>query len=95
MQFTAKVSDIGKQRSACAIDPIDKKNRLSASGTALDETCNACCYLIRTGDPGCRPRRLQIHPLPERRQGQSTGQIHRVRTGAQTAENRSAWYRYR
>ena len=39
MQFSAKVSDISKQRSACAIIAVDAKNRLGASGSALDSTC--------------------------------------------------------
>ena len=55
MQFTAKVSDISKQRTACAIVAVDAKNRLSASGKALDETCGgAISKVLKRGDLGSK-----------------------------------------
>ncbi|SDJ82479.1 leucyl aminopeptidase [Microbulbifer yueqingensis] len=51
MQFTAKVSDISKQRTACAILPVDSKNRLSASGDALDSECSGFIgKVLKRGD---------------------------------------------
>ena len=53
MQFSAKVSDICKQRSACAIIAVDSKNRLTASGEALDKAANGnISALIKRGDLG-------------------------------------------
>ena len=53
MQFSAKVSDICKQRSACAIIAVDSKNRLTASGDALDKASNgSISALIKRGDLG-------------------------------------------
>jgi len=53
MQFSAKVSDISKQRSACAILAVDAKNRLSASGSALDQACGGVIgKLLKRGDLG-------------------------------------------
>ncbi|MFI2811565.1 MULTISPECIES: leucyl aminopeptidase [Microbulbifer] len=56
MQFTAKVSDITKQRSACAILPADSKNRLTASGSSLDgETGGYISRILKRGDLGSKP----------------------------------------
>ncbi|WP_250459966.1 leucyl aminopeptidase [Microbulbifer litoralis] len=53
MQFTAKVTDISKQRSACAIITADAKNRLSNSGDALDKACGgAIGKILKRGDLG-------------------------------------------
>ncbi|WP_295800413.1 leucyl aminopeptidase [uncultured Microbulbifer sp.] len=53
MQFSAKVSDICKQRSACAIIAVDSKNRLTASGDALDKAGNGkLSALLKRGDLG-------------------------------------------
>ncbi|WP_308368278.1 MULTISPECIES: leucyl aminopeptidase [unclassified Microbulbifer] len=53
MQFTAKVTDIRKQRSACAIIAADAKNRLTASGTELDDACGgAIGRVLKRGDLG-------------------------------------------
>nr|WP_010131214.1 leucyl aminopeptidase [Microbulbifer agarilyticus] len=53
MQFTAKVTDILKQRSACAILPVDNKNRLSDSGSALDKANGGLLSkILKRGDLG-------------------------------------------
>ncbi|WP_406829101.1 leucyl aminopeptidase [Microbulbifer sp. ARAS458-1] len=51
MQFTAKVTDILKQRTACAIIAVDNKNRLTDSGSALDKaTGGNLAKLLKRGD---------------------------------------------
>ncbi|MCX2842251.1 leucyl aminopeptidase [Microbulbifer thermotolerans] len=53
MQFSAKVSDISKQRSACAIIAVDAKNRLGAAGRALDEVSGGVIgKILKRGDLG-------------------------------------------
>ncbi|WP_323847052.1 leucyl aminopeptidase [Microbulbifer magnicolonia] len=55
MQFSAKVSDISKQRSACAIISADAKNRLSSSGAALDKaTGEIIGKVLKRGDLGSK-----------------------------------------
>ncbi|MFC6634962.1 leucyl aminopeptidase [Microbulbifer taiwanensis] len=55
MQFSAKVSDISKQRSACAIIPVDTRNRLSASGDALDKASSGVIgKVLKRGDLGSK-----------------------------------------
>ncbi|WP_346839186.1 leucyl aminopeptidase [Microbulbifer sp. SAOS-129_SWC] len=55
MQFTAKVSDISKQRSACAIIAVDAKIRLGTSGAALDKACGGTIgKLLKRGDLGSK-----------------------------------------
>ncbi|SEA32052.1 leucyl aminopeptidase [Microbulbifer marinus] len=55
MQFSAKVSDISKQRNACAIISADAKNRFSASGTALDQATNGFIgKVLKRGDLGSK-----------------------------------------
>ncbi|MBY6191354.1 leucyl aminopeptidase [Microbulbifer agarilyticus] len=53
MQFTAKVTDILKQRSACAILAVDNKNRLTESGSALDKANGGLLSkILKRGDLG-------------------------------------------
>ncbi|GAB2523280.1 leucyl aminopeptidase [Microbulbifer agarilyticus] len=53
MQFTAKVTDILKQRSACAILAVDIKNRLTESGSALDKASGGLLSkILKRGDLG-------------------------------------------
>ncbi|MCA0901862.1 leucyl aminopeptidase [Microbulbifer agarilyticus] len=53
MQFTAKVTDILKQRSACAILAVDNKNRLTESGSALDKANGGLLTkILKRGDLG-------------------------------------------
>ncbi|MCA0894348.1 leucyl aminopeptidase [Microbulbifer agarilyticus] len=53
MQFTAKVTDILKQRSACAILAVDNKNRLTESGCALDKANgDLLTKILKRGDLG-------------------------------------------
>ncbi|AQQ68403.1 leucyl aminopeptidase [Microbulbifer agarilyticus] len=53
MQFTAKVTDILKQRSACAILAVDNKNRLTDSGSALDKANGGLLSkILKRGDLG-------------------------------------------
>ncbi|WP_193166272.1 leucyl aminopeptidase [Microbulbifer hainanensis] len=55
MQFTAKVSDISKQRSACAIIAVDAKNRLTSCGEALDKASGgAIAKILKRGDLGAK-----------------------------------------
>ncbi|WGL17525.1 leucyl aminopeptidase [Microbulbifer bruguierae] len=51
MQFTAKVTEISKQRTACAIVAVDSKNQLTDSGNALDKANGGCLTkLLKRGD---------------------------------------------
>ncbi|MCH9691063.1 MAG: leucyl aminopeptidase [Gammaproteobacteria bacterium] len=51
MQSNAKVTDINKQRSACLIIAADEKNKLTASGTALDKALDGVISkLLKRGD---------------------------------------------
>ncbi|MBB5212057.1 leucyl aminopeptidase [Microbulbifer hydrolyticus] len=53
MQFNAKVTDISKQRSACAIIAVDNKNRFTDSGSALDKANGgSLAKLLKRGDLG-------------------------------------------
>ncbi|MFD1218405.1 leucyl aminopeptidase [Microbulbifer celer] len=53
MQFNAKVTDICKQRSACAIVAVDSKNRFTDSGAALDKANDGgLSKLLKRGDLG-------------------------------------------
>ena len=66
MQFSAKVSDISKQRSACAIIAVDAKNRLGASGSALDSTCGgAIGKILKRGDLGSKLASTLVLSLTE------------------------------
>ncbi|WOX05022.1 leucyl aminopeptidase [Microbulbifer pacificus] len=53
MQFFAKVTDISKQRSACAILAVNDKDQLTDSGNALDKASNGSLgKLLKRGDLG-------------------------------------------
>ncbi|AOS97316.1 Cytosol aminopeptidase [Microbulbifer aggregans] len=66
MQFSAKVSEAGKQRTACTIIPVDAKNRLTASGTALDEACGGVISkLLKRNDLGSRLGATQLLSMIE------------------------------
>ncbi|SHF51259.1 leucyl aminopeptidase [Microbulbifer donghaiensis] len=55
MQISAKVSDISTQRSACAIISADAKNRLSSSGSALDQAAGGFIgKVLKRGDLGSK-----------------------------------------
>ncbi|KUJ81530.1 leucyl aminopeptidase [Microbulbifer flavimaris] len=66
MQFSAKVSEASKQRTACAIIPVDAKSRLTASGKALDEACGgAIGKLLKRNDLGSKLGATQLLSMTE------------------------------
>ncbi|GAA5524953.1 cytosol aminopeptidase [Microbulbifer aestuariivivens] len=66
MQFSAKVFEASKQRTACAIIPVDAKNRFTASGTALDEACGgAISTLLKRKDLDSKLGATQLLPMTE------------------------------
>ncbi|MCK7598207.1 leucyl aminopeptidase [Microbulbifer sp. CAU 1566] len=66
MQFTAKVTDISKQRTACAIIAVDNKNRFTDSGNALDKASNgSLAKLLKRGDLGSAAGSTLMVPLLE------------------------------
>jgi len=78
MQFNAKVTDICKQRSACAIIAVDGKNRLTLSGSALDKACDGVlAKLLKRGDLGVIAGSTLLVPLVEG----SAERVLLVRTG--------------
>ncbi|MCO1333733.1 leucyl aminopeptidase [Microbulbifer sp. OS29] len=61
MQFSAKVADISKQRSACSIISVDAKNGLNGSGKSLDEsTGGMIAKILKRGDLGAKPGSTQL-----------------------------------
>ncbi|MFV8782200.1 leucyl aminopeptidase [Microbulbifer sp. SA54] len=66
MQFTAKVTDISKQRTACAILAVDAKNKLTDSGNAIDKASNgALSKLLKRGDLGSATASTLLIPMLE------------------------------
>ncbi|WNZ57380.1 leucyl aminopeptidase [Microbulbifer sp. MKSA007] len=61
MQFSAKVADISKQRSACSIISADAKNNLSESGKSLDKlTGGMIAKILKRGDLGAKSGSIQL-----------------------------------
>ncbi|MDP5209182.1 leucyl aminopeptidase [Microbulbifer sp. 2205BS26-8] len=66
MQFSAKVSDITKHRSACSIISADAKNGLSSSGKSLDQlTGGMIGKVLKRGDLGSKLGSTQLINLFE------------------------------
>ncbi|WP_226665670.1 leucyl aminopeptidase [Microbulbifer aggregans] len=66
MQFTAKVTDISKQRTACAILAVDAKNKLTDSGNAIDKvTSGVIGKLLKRGDLGSTTASTLLIPMLE------------------------------
>ncbi|WP_444921302.1 leucyl aminopeptidase [Microbulbifer sp. CnH-101-G] len=64
MQFSAKVSDISKQRAACSIISVDAKNGLSPSGKNLDQlTGGVIGKILKRGDLGAKLGSTQLIDL--------------------------------
>ncbi|MEW5249099.1 leucyl aminopeptidase [Microbulbifer discodermiae] len=66
MRFSAKVSDISKQRAACVIIAVDSKGKLGASGKALDAACGGTIdEILKRGDLGLKLGSTMVIPLTE------------------------------
>ncbi|GAA5445463.1 cytosol aminopeptidase [Microbulbifer sp. NBRC 101763] len=66
MQFSAKVLDITKQRTACSIISADAKNSLTHSGKSLDKlTGGVIGKILKRGDLGTKPGSTQLIDLIE------------------------------